>query len=232
MNLDNFVVRPQRKSVEKYARNEAWQHLGVEDFSELANNLAVLPTEMPDEDEEAKRFDMLMLRTQLSILQARPDFASLRQKVQAIASALEDQEAIPAIRAQMPLIQAIEGDEWWDDVTVPMLENVRQKLRALIKLIEKSKKKVVYTDFEDELGDEVDIALPEVGTGMDLAKFREKARQFLKAHEEHVSLQRLRRNQALTASDISELERMLMEAGGSQELINQAKDWVHGRSKY
>lgn len=44
---------------------------------------------------------MLVLRTQLAILQAKPDFKSLREKIQAIASALEEQEAIPAIKIQM-----------------------------------------------------------------------------------------------------------------------------------
>ncbi|MCK9397118.1 MAG: DEAD/DEAH box helicase family protein [Methylobacter sp.] len=228
MNLDNFVVRTQRKSVEKYAKPESWQKLGIDDFNELTQNLAGLPTELGDEDEEAKRFDMLVLRTQLAILQARPDFTSLREKIQAIACALEEQEAIPAIKAQMPLIQAIAGDEWWEDATVPMLEIVRKKLRALVKLIEKGKKNVVYTDFEDELGDETPIELPQVGIGMNLARFREKARQFLRAHESHVSLQRLRRNQPLTPSDLTELEHMLLEAGGSLELINQAKEQSHG----
>jgi type I restriction enzyme, R subunit len=63
------------------------------------------PSQQADEDEEAKRFDMLVLRTQLSILQAKPDFAGLRQKIQAIASALEDQSAIPAIKAEIVLIR-------------------------------------------------------------------------------------------------------------------------------
>jgi type I restriction enzyme R subunit len=228
MNLDNFVVRTQRKSVEKYANSEAWQKLGINDFNELTNNVAGLPTELGDEDEEGKRFDMLVLRAQLAILQAKPDFNSFREKIQAIASALEEHDAIPAVKAQMPLIQAIAGDEWWVDVTVPMLEVVRKKLRALVKLIEKAKKHVVYTDFEDELGDETPIDLPQVGNGMDLAKFKEKARLFLRAHEDHISLQRLRRNQPLTPSDLTELELMLIEAGGSTELINLAKEQNHG----
>lgn len=228
MNIDNFVVRPQRQSVEKYARPEAWQTLGIEDFNELAKNVSGLPTELSDEDEEAKRFDMLVLRAQLAILQTRPGFGNLRKQIQAIATALEGQEAIPSIKAQMALIQAVAGEEWWQDITVPMLETMRKKLRALVKLIEKGKKKVVYTDFKDELGEEVMIELPQVSTGMDMAKFKEKARQFLKAHESHVSLQRLRHNQPLTTSDLAELERMLIEAGGSPELIDQAKEQSHG----
>ena len=53
MNLDNFVVRPKRKSVEKYAKREAWQSLGADDFNELSENLSRLPTELIDTNEEA-----------------------------------------------------------------------------------------------------------------------------------------------------------------------------------
>lgn len=228
MNLDNFVVRPQRKSVEKYAKAETWLKLGSEDLTELANNIARLPSELVDDDEEAKRFDLLVLRAQLAILKAEPGFARLRDQIRSIAGALEEQDSIPAIKAQMELIQSVAGDEWWQDVTVVMLESVRMKLRALVKLIEKGKRTIVYTDFEDELGAETPIDLPEVVAGMDMAKFRDKARQFLKAHESHVSLQRLRRNQPLTPSDLDELERMLVEAGGSKELIDQAREQSHG----
>ena len=74
---------------------------------------------------------------------------------------------------------------------------------------------MVYTDFEDELGEGTDIDLPDVGTGMNLERFREKARQFLKAHESHISLQRLKRNQPLTPSDLEQLEHMLLDAGAT-----------------
>lgn len=228
MNMDNFVVRPQRRLVEKYAKPQAWQVVGPDDFNDLANGVADLPTEFVDDDEEAKRFDLLVLRTQLAILQAQPGFAGLKEKIQGIASALEEQDAIPAIKAQMVLIQSLVGEEWWEDVTVAMLETARKRLRALVKLIEKGKKNIVYTDFVDELGDESAIELPQVGTGMNLAKFKDKARQFLKAHESHVSLQRLRRNQPLTPTDLTELERMLVQAGGSPEVIEQAKAKSHG----
>lgn len=128
----------------------------------------------------------------------------------------------------MVLIQSIASEEWWDDVTVGMLENARKRLRALVKLIEKAKKKVVYTDFEDELGNETTIELPEVANGLDMAKFKDKARQFLKAHESHLSLQRLRRSQPLTPSDLQALERMQIDAGGSRELIQKAAEQSHG----
>ena len=228
MNLDNFVVRPRRKSVEKFAKLTSWHTLDNDSLQELSEHVADLPTALQDNDEEAKRFDMLVLRTQLAVLQALPEFMSLRTSMQAIASALEEQDAIPAIKAQMVLIQSVAGDEWWEDVTIAMLEAARKKLRALVKLIEKSKKNIVYTAFPDEIGIGVPIILPGVSTGMNLAKFKDKARQFLKAHEDHLSLQRLRRNQPLTPSDLDELGKMLVQAGGSAEVIQQATEQSHG----
>ena len=228
MNIDNFVVRPRRLYVEKFAKPLAWEALNPDDVQELNTQVAGLPTELPDDDEEAKRFDMLVLRTQLSILQAKPDFASLKDKIQIIAAALEEQAAIPAIQAEMVLIQSLSSDEWWEGVTVPMLETVRKRLRLLIKLIPKGQKKIVYTDFEDELGEMTTIDLPKVTSGLNMAKFKEKARQFLQAHASHIALQRLRRNQALTPTDLAELEKMLIEAGGSQALIDEARQQSHG----
>ena len=228
MNMDNFVVRPQRKSVERFAKLDAWKTLDADSHTELNEHVAGLPTALVDDDEEAKRFDLLVLRTQLAVLQALPDFAALKGRMQAIASALEDQESIPAIKAQMVLIQSVAGEEWWENVTVTMLESARKKMRDLVKLIEKGKKNIVYTEFEDELGEGSAIDLPGVSTGMNLAKFKDKARQFLRDHESHLSLQRLRRNQPLTTSDLAELERMLVEAGGSPEVIKLATEQNHG----
>ena len=54
MNLDNFVVRPQRRIVEKYAKPEAWTALPAEALSELSHEVAGLPSELDPEGEEAK----------------------------------------------------------------------------------------------------------------------------------------------------------------------------------
>jgi type I restriction enzyme R subunit len=223
------VVRPRRQSVEKFAKAEAWQALSADDFSELAEKVADLPTELIDNDEDAKRFDLLMLRTQLAVLKATPDFSSLKERIQKIAALLDEQSNIPAIKAHLVLIQNLMSEEWWEGVTTPMLERVRKQLRALIKLIPKGQKIVVYTDFEDELIDDPTIiALPDVTVGLDMAKFKDKARQYLLQHEDHLSLQRLRRSQPLTPMDLASLETMLIEAGGSKERIGKASEQAHG----
>jgi len=50
---------------------------------------------------------------------------------------------------------------------------------------------------------------------MDFEKFKAKARHFLKAHEGHVAIHKLRTNEPLTPTDLDELERMLVQAAGT-----------------
>ena len=229
MKLDNFIVRPHRRLVEKYTKPEAWAVLSPEALSELSRGVAGLPTELEPESEEAKRFDLLVLNLQLAMLRSEPGFARLCDRVKAIAGLLAEKDAIPMIREQMTLIQDVLADDWWQDVTVPMLEGMRRRLRGLVQLIDKRQRKPVYTDFEDRMGGETDFALPAFAVGTDQVKFIAKARAFLRQHLDHVAVAKLRMNRPLTSSDLSELERLLAESGaGGAGDIRRAAEGAQG----
>lgn len=229
MNLDNFIVRPHRRLVEKYAKPEAWARLDSEALEELSREVAGLPTELDPENEEAKCFDLLVLKLQLALLRADPGFERLRDRVKEIAGLLAEKDAIPMVREQMALIQYVQADEWWQDVTVPMLESMRRRLRGLVQLIDKRQRKPVYTDFEDSMGGETEFDLPGFAVATDQAKFIAKARAFLRQHLDHVAIAKLRMNRPLTSSDLSELERLLGESGaGGPEDIRRAAESAQG----
>ncbi|WP_341359588.1 DEAD/DEAH box helicase family protein [Georgenia sp. M64] len=214
MNLENFVVRPHRRAVEKYASADAWTRIQPED-SEPLSTLAGLPSSVRDDDEDAKRFDMLILRRQLAQLEGDVALAErLRETVQRIAAALLGKTTIPSVAEQAVLLESVAGDEWWVDVTLPMLEEARRKLRSLARFIEKTTRNPVYTDFEDTLSEGVEIVLPGVTPGTNFERFRAKAEAYLREHVDNLALQRLRRNRQLTTDDLAELERMLIDAGG------------------
>lgn len=129
----------------------------------------------------------------------------------------------------MVLIERVAGEEWWKDVTLPMLEQARRHLRGLIRLLEVVRRKVVYTDFEDELGETAEIDLPLGGAAGDFERFRMKVRTFLRAHESHITLQKLRRNLPLTATDLAELERLLIESGtATPQDVQRVSREAHG----
>lgn len=229
MNLDNFVVRPRRRFVEKYAKPESWVSLSAEDLTDLSREVAGLPSELEPEIEEAKRYDLLVLSLQLSLLRHEPGFTRLCDRIKQIAELLEEIATIPMVQGQIVLIQDVQTDEWWQNVTVPMLEVMRRRLRSLVQLIDKRQRKPVYTDFEDLMGSEIDVELPGFAPGTDYEKFLAKARAFMREHLDHITIGKLRMNKPLTATDITELERMLIESGlGSADELRNAAEKSQG----
>ncbi len=229
MNVDNFLVRPKRQVIEQYLETAAWQELDKDDLHTLAAEVAGLPSEIEPDDEEAKRFDMLLLRLQLALLRPELSFGRLREALVEIAGQLEEQGSIPMVRAHLPLIAEVRTDEWWQDVTLAMLEDVRKKLRSLVRLIEKSRRRLLYTDFTDEIGEETTVDILGVTRQLPMDQFREKVRAFLRRHQDDVAIYRLRTARQLTPTDLASLERMVGESGiGGEELLEQAAQEAQG----
>jgi type I restriction enzyme R subunit len=217
MSVDNFIVRPHRRAVERFKAADVWQTLTVGDREELVDEVAGLPSAFVDDDLPAKQFDLLLLSSQLAILRAEARFAGCQRQIRRIASDLEALANIPAVGQQLSLILEVQTDEFWQDVTPRMLEVVRVKLRDLIRLIEPAERKIVYTDFEDEIGGAIVTSIGEAAVGVDAGRFKMKVRRFLDAHSDHLALQKVRRAEQLTASDVAELERMFLDEGVGDE---------------
>jgi type I restriction enzyme R subunit len=152
---------------------------------------------------------------------SRPDPATpaLIAKVREVASKLAELERIPAVKKEIVLIQEIQGTEYWKDITLPMLEQIRRRLRDLVKFIPKSSRKIVVTDFEDELGASVEVEMPNLSAAIDRSQYKKKFLEFLKAHEDHLALKKVKYNEPLTSMDLAELDCLLFESGeiGSRE---------------
>ncbi|MBC8031228.1 MAG: DEAD/DEAH box helicase family protein [Pyrinomonadaceae bacterium] len=214
MNTDNFVVRAHRKEVEKFREPATWEELGPDEFEELDFVLAGLPNELDPEDETAKRFDLLILKLQLAVLTKEESFIKLRDNVKEIANRLEEKRTIPMVSEQMELICDLQQDEYWPDITLAMLEDIRKRLRDLVKFIDKKQRKLIYTDFEDELGEIREVKFGTIGSAVNIKQYQKKVMHFLKEHENHIAINKLKRNIPITQSDVEELERILFESDG------------------
>jgi type I restriction enzyme R subunit len=212
MPLDNFIVRAQRRFVEKFQDGAAWGHLGEEDRHELIDHVAGLPTSASDPDTDAKRFDLLCLRIQLAMLR-NATFAPLRKAFVKQVHELEAKSAVPDVQRCMELILEVQSDEWWTDATAEMVENARRRLRGLMSLIEPGKQVVVTTNVSDMMGSKREVELVDLGGASSLAQFRRKARAYVDAHADHVTLARLRQGRPLTPIDLDELQKLFVDAG-------------------
>ena len=230
---DNFLVRPHLQLVERFRNGESWAILSPDDHQDLAATLAPLPSayaeQQGDTDADARRFDLLLYNLQLTLLRAEPRYNRLQKQLRDLAAQLEARPNIPQVAAELELIRDLLRDEWWQDVTVPMLEEVRRRLRALMGLIEPISRDPLYTNFTDELGELRELDAAALLTRDEFQQFRLRAKDFLKAHEDHLTMQRLRRNQPLTPADLDELQCLLLCHGvGTEQAIQRAAEECNG----
>ncbi len=220
MNPDNFLVRPHLELVERFSIPEAWKSITRHDLAALNDRVAGLPDQLDPEHEDAKRFDVVMLNAQLGLLQGEP-FERQRNRIIKIASALEDLgTSIPVVAKQQQLIADIQTDEWWQDVSYPMLEDARKRLRTLVHLIERTNENILYSDFADAFGESDVVDLPGTGGGVvgstvssEFEQFHKKARHFLTQNLAEAPVAKVRSGEPLTAADMEELQRVLVAAG-------------------
>ena len=114
---------------------------------------------------------------------------SCEEDVAASTGLLEERHTIPMVAAELELIQDLLRDEWWQDVSIPMLENVRQKLRSLIGLIERQSQEPLYSDFSDELVGIKELDAAGLLSNDEFTQSRLRAQEFLKTHQDHLSMQ-------------------------------------------
>ncbi|MGO4907333.1 DEAD/DEAH box helicase family protein [Pseudorhodobacter sp. W20_MBD10_FR17] len=232
MNLENFIVRHRRRAVKRFQTPESWATLDLETRMKLTEEIAGLPSAFDDGVLAAKQFDLLVVNGQLLLLKSDAGFAQVQQRLIKFASALEPLSNIPSVAQQMPLILDMQSSDYWQDITPEALEEVRHRLRGLVELIEPRERKIVITDFEDSIGPTSIIDLPEIGAGVDKSRFKLKARKFVAEHKNHIALLKLHRGEALTASDLAELERMMTSEGVADASILNAVKTDIGLGKF
>lgn len=139
-------------------------------------------------------------------------FERNRRRVIEIAILLEEKTAIPAVREQLAYLALLQETGFWEGIGLAQLEEMRLRLRGLVPFLDKRKRTIVVTDFEDEIiriSDEDAVVMPKM-TGV---QYEKKVREYLKDHLDHLVIHRLRTNQPLTETDLQGLETALKEIG-------------------
>lgn len=209
---DNFTVRQHLKYVDLYSAEVNYQGLTYEDILVVREEVA--PLILPDgDDASAVRFDALMYGIELACLmgkkytRARND---LYKKVNGIASVAN----IPEIQMQSELIQKILNTDYLDHAGIDEFEEIREKLRGLMKYIPKS---VLHYDthFEDDL---LSVEWKESELENDeLKNYKEKAEFYIRQHQDNLVIAKLKTNKPLTARDVSALEEILWKEVGTRQ---------------
>lgn len=212
LDKNNFAVKLHMRYVEKYARDETYAPLSYEDTFIIAEHIA--PLILPEKDDvSAVRFDSLMYGIELAYLVGRK-YTRARNDLIGKVVALSQIANIPQIMVHTDLIESILNTEYFETAGINEFERIRENLRDLMKFIPKSK--ITYTtDFTDEI-----MALEWKDAELDseaLKNYKIKAERYVREHQDVEAIAKLKRNEPLTARDISELEGILWSDLGTKE---------------
>lgn len=213
LNRKNFAVRQHLKYVDLYVNTDNYKTLTYEDTLTVCDEVA--PLILPDEDEvSAVRFDALLYGIELAYLtgkkytRARSD---LLKRVSAIASIAN----IPEIQMKSDLIQKILQSGYVEDAGIDEFEHIREELRDLMKYVPQTSKTKYMTDFADSI-----LSQEWQDSELDndeLANYKAKAEFYIRQHQDHFVIAKLKTNKPLTETDIRSLEDILWKELGTRE---------------
>jgi type I restriction enzyme, R subunit len=210
---ENFRVRQHMQHVHKYKNKANWNSLTVMKVNEIKEHVSPIIVPFND-DEFAKRFDLVMYTIELAKLQTKNATKPIRSVV-TTAEALSKLGTIPQVVEQKPIINKVLTEEFWESADIFELERVREALRDLIKFIEKEKQKMYFTNFKDQVL-EVKESGPIFHTN-DLQNYKKKVHHYLQQHRDEIAIHKLRNNKKLTDQDIKTLESILWNELGTKE---------------
>jgi len=226
-NLDEtrFVVRKELRYVKEFSNKNRWMNLSKSDVQEINSHLSHLQPASKDDDELARRFDMLILIYQILLLSESDNTGKYMSKIFRTAVLLQKKDNIPQISIHIPLIKEIQTDYYWKTINVKKLDALRSALRDLIKYLDAEKQEPIYTHFEDELDYDGIKVRGHVNTSYEsLQSYKDRVESYIRKNKDHLTIHKLRNNIAITKEELNAVEKMLFKesiAGTKEQFIQQ-----------
>ena len=227
LTRERFEVRTELRYVDKYSKTESFQYISITDTETLIQHLANL-VPASDDDESARRFDIIIYRYMLAWFEA--DESTKRfsvNKVKRIAQTLEGKFSLPDVKAQKELLQRVQQDEFWQSGNIAKWEDMRVKLREIMYCLKKEIKHKIIDITDEVIFESEGTRNPKDNT---FESYYERARRYITDNMDKSSIQKLKNNEPLTEIEWVELERIFWnELGTKEEYEREVNDIALGR---
>lgn len=209
---NRFEVRKHWRYVLEYKNRPRWNNLLQGDVLNIQSNLSHLVNYNQDQDEFAKRFDLLVYKLQLALITGNKAQVRYIANVYDIVNMLFTKRNIPAVQAKIETIKQLQNEQFWSTVHVQQLEEIRLELRDLVQFLKDEKKlDPVYTSFTDELDvamvQEVDL----LATYTSLQSYKDRVEAFIRKNKSHLVIDKLYKNLPITVNELEVLEQFLLQ---------------------
>ena len=205
-------VRKNWAFVDRFRKEESWEHLSLLDESDLINFVA------PHVDTQirgyaALKLDMLIYKQMLSRTQegARPEVLA-EKKVSHIAKALLHKLNIPQVAAKRTLLEDVAHVENLRSADLTRLEQIRTELGEIVHYLSNDAQQIFVLNIEDVLNQSEEVAGPDVPVS-----YEQRIMDWLQENRDLPVIQKLKNLEQLTHADIIQLETICWRDLGTEE---------------
>ena len=226
LDENRFRVQAHMRQVNEYRHEAKWQNLSQNDLLEISKHIAPLILGDENDDELARRFDFLILSYQLVILSGTGKTERYKGTIYKTARALHKLNNVPQVATHIPFLKEVQTEQFWSKVNVKKLDDLRLKMRDLIKFLELETQIPVYTHFKDEIAIDPDIREPiETESSGSMLEYRERVEKYVRDNKHHITISKLLNNTPINDMELEELERILFTAEGAHSKDRLTKEF-------
>ena len=222
LDSDRFVVKAEMRSVAEYNQKARWDSLSKSDMLEINTHLSKLVLPKKEDDELARRFDILILNYQLALLTGAYSTNGFINKISDVAKSLLKKQNIPAVAMQAPLLNELQTESFWQAININCLDEVRLALRDLMKYLDKENQVTVTTTFEDKLDHDGIAEHDLIPAYTNLRSYKDRVESYVRNHKDHLVIQKLKTNKPITETEINQLEHILFDG----ETVGTRQDYI------
>lgn len=208
-------VRLHRAAVQKFKQETAYVFINDTDLGTLQVEIAPL-VRNDEEDVDALRFDVLMYGFMCSLCDGMK-IGAYQKRLVTIAAGLQQMITIPQVKEKLPVLQRVTDEGFFDGISALTLEEIRKELRGIVKFLVGAGpgRKIIYTSLADPVT-EITYGV-QVAPDEDYADYRLKVDHYLADFEGNAVIEKIHRNEPLTAGDVDELERIFTHELGTAD---------------
>lgn len=209
LNRNSFTVKAVLREVNIFSKREKWDTLSLEDTHILFDKLTSL-AEPDDWDEDARRFDLLIAKCMLSAIEEASDVYRYTSQIKFISRSLLKKTNLPVVKQKENTLKTISTDNYWkESFSLAGLENIRVEIRNLIRLLEKEKRRIVYSNFGDEITTPI---ISEALTTYTISEnYKQRVEKYIRENVNNPVIQKLKQNIPISHSELQSLENILFD---------------------
>jgi len=217
LNRNNFAVRQHLQVLDRFTPKESFRQLTESDVYALSTELA--PLVLPEQDDfEALRFDSLLYGIELAKLRGTSCMRAYKDLIKRVEG-LVSCGNIPEVLAQKEIIERILHSDYLTRAELPDLEDIRKKLRDIMRFVPLTARTRYDTNFKDCVtGYNEDGFHPD---SIELENYKRKAEHFLRENRHLPAIAKLTTNEPLSEQDIKDLEDILWSKLGTKDNYKQ-----------